>query len=140
MSSEQKLEICQAHLAEDLLFCASEAILVILDLETPPSIPGSQKKTERMETNIAVPLLCTPTSFRGPFLGCGNRLVRVRGVERKGEKEGVGEREGGRQGQGEPREGKTAEGSEEGGRRRKSGRAEAFHPRSIIFVIGHNKP
>lgn len=73
------------------------------------------------------------TEERG-WLGLGVR----RGRERR---RGWGrEREGGKQGEGEPREGKTGRGSEEGGRGIENGRTEAFHPRSIIFVIGHNKP
>lgn len=59
-------------------------------------------------------------------------MVRVRGAERKGEKEGVGEREGGRQGKGAPREGKTAGRRKRvgvWGRGRENGRTEVFHLR-----------
>ena len=38
-------------------------------------------------------------------------------------------------------EGRKERGSEEWGRGKENGRAEAFHPRSLIFgVTGHNKP
>ena len=61
-SAEGKLEICQTCLAGIFPFCANNALLVILDLDTTPGTSESERKTERTGVDITVPLLCTQTS------------------------------------------------------------------------------
>lgn len=54
-------------LAEVFLFCANNMSLIIHDLETTPGTSETQRKTERTEAYVIVPLLCIQRVFDDSF-------------------------------------------------------------------------